>query len=119
MAIATYADVAVELGRPIADPNEQAQVTWWLNGAELQIKARLGDVTLLDQEILKYVEVMAVAAKALNPTGAQYEAIDDYRYGLPAESRRVTILDEWWSMLDPDVGAAVFSVRATFTPDTP
>ena len=118
MAVATYEDVAVALGRPITDPTEQAQVNWWLSSAELQIKSRLGDLTLLDQDVLKYVEVEAVAAKAQNPDGAVSETVDDYTYRLPAESRRVTILDEWWQMLDPDTGSGAFSVRAAFTPDT-
>lgn len=114
----TYSDVAVALGRPISDTNEQAQVTWWISAAELQIQARLGDLSALDQDVLNYVVVEAVAAKAQNPGNAQYEAIDDYRYGLPAESRRVTILDEWWQMLDPTISAGAFSSRPGFEPDT-
>jgi len=114
----TYSDVAVALGRPITDTNEQAQVAWWISSAELQIKSRLGDTDLLDQDVLKFVVVEAVAAKAQNPEGAASETIDDYTYRLPAETRRVTILDEWWNMLDPNAGSGAFSVRATFTPDT-
>lgn len=114
----TYADVAVSLGRPITDSNEQAQITWWITAAELQIQARLGDLADLDQDVLNFVVVEAVAAKAQNPTNAQYEAIDDYRYGLPAESRRVTILDEWWHMLNPAITSNAYSVRPDFEPDT-
>jgi len=96
---------------------------------ETQIKARLGDLSLLDQDVLNYVLIEAVTAKAQNPTGASSEQIDDYRYSLPAESRRVTILDEWWHMLSPaDAASSVFSARpygmsdaAAFVPiwDTP
>lgn len=117
MTVATYEDVAVALGRPIADPSEQARVDWWLSSAELQIKSRLGDLSLLDQDILKFVEVEAVAAKAQNPDGAMSETVDDYTYRLPAESRRVTIIDEWWNMLSPNTGSGVFSARPYFTPD--
>lgn len=118
MAVATYTDVGVALGRPITDTTEQAQIEWWLSSAELQIKARLGDVSLLDQAVLKFVEVEAVAAKAQNPEGAASESIDDYTYRLPAETRRVTILDEWWRMLDPNVSSEAYSVRPGFEPDT-
>src|SRR5689334_859628 len=118
MATVTYDDVAVALGRPITDSDEIAQVNWWITSAETQIKARLGDLTLLDQDVLNYVLVEAVTAKAQNPTGASSEQIDDYRYTLPTESRRVTILDEWWHMLRPNVGFGVFSARPSFEADT-
>ena len=39
MAVATYEDVAVALGRPISTEAEQAQVEWWLSGVELFIIA--------------------------------------------------------------------------------
>lgn len=111
-------DVETSLGRTISDPVEQAQVEWWITSAELQIRSRLGDLALLDQEILNFVVVEAVAAKAQNPEGAASETVDDYTYRLPAESRRVTILDEWWNLLDPDTGSGAFSVRPYFVPDT-
>lgn len=101
MAVVTSADVAVALGRPAFEGPEEAQVDWWISSAELKIRNRLGDLAELDQESLKFVVVEAVAAKARNPDSAQYEAIDDYRYGLPPESRAVTITDEWWDMLSP------------------
>jgi hypothetical protein len=112
MAVATFEDVAVSLGRSISDATEQAQITWWISSAELQIKTRLGSLDALDQEVLHYVVVEAVAAKAQNPEGATSETIDDYTYRLPAETRRVTILDEWWAMLRPGVTRArAFSVQ--------
>lgn len=117
MALATYADVAVALGRPITDPSEQAQVTYWLDAVELQIKARLGDVSLLDQDVLKYVEVEAVATKMQNPNNYQSETIDDYTYRFGSETRRVTILDEWWNLLRPVSASDAFSTRPGFEPD--
>jgi hypothetical protein len=116
--VTTYEDVAVALGRPISDTNEQAQITWWISAAELQIQARLGDLSLLDQDVLNYVIVEAVAAKAQNPEGAASETIDDYTYRLPVESRRVTILAEWWQMLAPTVSSDTYSTRPGFEPDT-
>jgi hypothetical protein len=118
VAVATPDDVAVAIGRPISDAAERSQVDYWLNAAELQIKTRLGDVTLLDQEALKYVETEAVVAKMNNPSGAQSETIDDYTYRYGSETRRVTILSEWWELLSPTGASAAFSVRPSFTPDT-
>lgn len=117
MAVATYEDVAVALGRPISDTAEQAQVDYWLGAVELVIGARLGDVALLDQAALLYVEVEAVVARMQNPGGYQSETIDDYTYRFGTETRRVTILDEWWNLLDPDTGSGAFSVRPSFEAD--
>lgn len=119
MATATYEDVAVALGRPITEPAEQAQVTYWLNAVELQVRARLGDVALLDQEVLRYVEVEAVATKMQNPNGYQSETIDDYTYRFGSETRNVTILDEWWELLRPTTRSDGFSTRPGFEPDRP
>jgi hypothetical protein len=118
MTAASCDDVAVTLGRSISDPLERGQVTQWLSDAELQIKVRLGDVALLDQAVLAFVEREAVAARCRNPEGYQSESIEDYSYRLPAETRQITILDEWWHMLDPDVGSGAFSARPYFEADT-
>lgn len=105
MAVAVYTDVEVELGRTLS-ASERTQVESWLDRAERQIVKRLGPVAALDQAAVKDVEVMAVAAKTLNPQGASSESIDDYTYRLPEETRRVTILDEWWDLLTPAPGIA-------------
>lgn len=119
MAVATYQDVAVALGRSLSDP-EIAQVNYWLDGAEMMISARLGDVTVLDQSALAYVETEAVAARVSNPTPdpGGSEQIDDYvrRWG-PSPFRGISILDEWWSLLAPNQGAGLSSVRPYFEPD--
>jgi hypothetical protein len=117
VAVATHQDVAVAIGRPISDSTEQAQVTYWLNAVELQIKSRLGDPAALDQDVLKFVEVEAVATKMQNPNGYQSETIDDYTYRFGTETRRVTILDEWWNLLRPVSASDAFSTRPGFEPD--
>jgi hypothetical protein len=117
MAVATFEDVAVALGRPISDPAEQGQVTYWLSAVEMKIKARLGEVALLDQDILKYVEVEAVSARMQNPNSYQSETIDDYTYRYGTETRSVTILDEWWDLLRPATASEAFSTRPAFEPD--
>lgn len=119
MAVATYEDVAVAAGRPISDPAEIARVDYWLAAAEMQIAARLGDVTLLSPTALRYVEAEAVSMRLSNPDGYQYEAIDDYRYGRPAESRRVTIIDEWWALLSPTTSSSAYTIAVSSPLDLP
>jgi len=118
MAIATYEDVAVALGRPIANIDEQAQVNYWLGAVELQIKARLGDLTVLDVDVLRYVAVEAVTTKMQNPSGYQSESIDDYTYRFGSETRRITILPEWWELLSPSGNSGAFSTRPGFESDS-
>jgi hypothetical protein len=117
MTVATVDDVATSLGRPITDVAEVAQVEQWLGDAELLIAARLGDITLLDQAMLAYVEREAVVLKMRNPEGYQSETVDDYTYRWGENRGRVSILDEWWNLLDPDAGGGAFSVRPGFEPD--
>lgn len=116
MAVATVNDVEVSLGRPITDAAEVAQVTQWLTDAELLITARLGNITLLDQAVLAYVEREAVILKMRNPDGYQSETIDDYTYRHGESRGRVSILDEWWDMLTPDGASAAFTIRPYGTP---
>lgn len=117
MAVATYEDVAVAIGRPISDVTEQQQVTYWLDAAELMIVKRLGPVGDLDQTAVKYVETEAAVARMRNPEGYQSETIDDYTYRFGTETRQVAITDEWWQLLDPDSGTASASIRPGFEPD--
>ncbi len=105
MAVATYEDVAVALGRPISSQDEQAQVEHWLTGVELILWARLGDLSALDQARLLFVEAEAVAAKverrAAKGMTSMTVNVDDggvtHRY-----SDKVTeddITDAWWDLL--------------------
>ena len=110
MAVATVSDVETSLGRPITDAAEIAQVTQWLEDAELLIRSRLGDVSLLDQDVVAYVEREAVISKMRNPEGYQSETIDDYTYRHGDTRGRVSILDEWWVMLTPDASSAAFTI---------
>jgi hypothetical protein len=123
MAVATYEDVAVALGRSISDSTEQEQVEWWLSGAEIIIRGRLGDVGLLAQDVLKYVEVEAVAAKVRRNGTSESSisvAVDDgtvtrrYENAVGADD----ITDEWWNLLDPDSNTGTASIRPSFESDT-
>lgn len=111
MAVATNEQVATSLGRPLSVA-EGAQVNMWLGDAELQIRLRLGDVTLLDQEALAYVEREAAILKLLNPEGKKSETIDDYKYDRGSAQSRGTVFitDEWWEMLTPAGSETAFTI---------
>lgn len=114
----TYENVGVSLGRPITDPTEQAQITQWISDAELQIRLRLGDLTLLDQDALDFVVREAVAMRVRNPEGYQSETVDDYTYRWGDTAGRIAILDEWWDMLSPSSSTAAFSIQSFGEADT-
>ena len=119
MTAAIVSDVEASLARPITSVDEIAQVTLWLADAEMQIRLRLGDVTLLDQEVLAFVERESVILKIRNPDGKQSEGIDDYNYRRNEDNARgqVVILDEWWLMLSPDTGSGgAFSITPSGDP---
>lgn len=121
MAIATPDDVAVPLGRPIDTDAEKAQVTWWLEGIERHIVARLGAISLLDASAVRYVEAEAVAAKVRRAGRSESSisvAVDDAtvtrRYEGTAPVGAGDISDEWWDLLKPandnsDAGAFTVS----------
>lgn len=116
MAVATYTDVGVALRRTITDQAEQNQIEWWLTGVEMLIRSRLGDVSELDQESLKYVEVEAVAEK-VRRHGRTESSItvhtDDSsvtrRYENPVTAGDIT--DAWWDLLSPASAAGSFTIN--------
>ena len=115
MAVATYTDVGVALRRTISDSAEQAQIEHWLTGAEMAIQSRLGDVTLLDQAVLKYVETEAVAEK-VRRAGRDEESItvsvDDgsvtrrYATGMSVDD----IAGDMWSLLSPARSSSAYTI---------
>lgn len=115
MAVA-ISDIETALGRTLT-ADEQAQANQWIADALMLIEVRLGDTALLNQSALDYVVREAVVARFRNPDGYQSETIDDYTYRLPTETRRVTILPEWWELLSPATISGAFSTRPTFVDD--
>lgn len=110
-------DIAVELGRTAPDPSSTEFAQWelWIADALMLISARLGDVTLLDQDRLDYVVRQAVAAHVRRPDDATQVAVsvDDGSVSRTYRSSRgrVEIIDEWWSLLSPaDSTARAFSI---------
>lgn len=122
MALASISDVTTTLGRPLTSTLEGDQIQQWLNNAEMQIRLRLGDVSLLDPEAVIYVETEAVALKVKNPDGKKSEGIDDYNYGRyeDAAKGQIVILDEWWSLLSssPARAAGAFTIDPSGAADT-
>lgn len=122
MAVATYQDVEVALGRPISTTAEQAQVGYWLDGIELLIAARLGAVSDLDQDVLLYVETEAVVGRikrnAAAGTSSITVSVDDGSVTRRFDGVNSSdINDEWWRLLDPTWGSGAFSIRPYFEPD--
>lgn len=111
-------DIETALGRTLT-VTETAQASQWIADALMLIEVRLGDPAELNQAALDYVVREATVARFRNPEGFQSETIDDYTYRHGAETRRVTILDEWWALLSPAVEADRFSIRPGFEPDEP
>lgn len=105
MTVATIDDVATSLGRdaPTVGSVEANQWQMWLGDAELQIRLRLGDLTLLDQDALKFVEREAVVLKIKqpDPISTRQISVDDGSEATTwnRSSGQVTILPEWWTML--------------------
>ncbi|MEO6509448.1 MAG: hypothetical protein ABIO16_00545 [Nocardioides sp.] len=121
MAVASVEDVETALGRPISTDAEQAQVDWWLTGVELFIAARLGLVADLNEDLVKYVEVEAVASKIRRSGTAESSitvSVDDgsvtRRYENAVSSGDIT--DDLWHLLSPNTGSS--SIRPGFDADT-
>jgi hypothetical protein len=112
VAAATVSDVATSLGRPVSTSAEVEQIQLWLDDAEMQVRLRLGDVSALDQQALRYVEREAVVLKVKNPDGKKSEGIDDYNYGRYDDAARgqVYITDEWWELLAPKTAGGAFTI---------
>lgn len=105
MTVATIDDVATSLGQPFptAGSVEAAQWQMWLGDAELQIRLRLGDLSVLDQDALKFVEREAVVLKIKqpDPISTRQVSVDDGSESTTwnRASGLVAILPEWWAML--------------------
>lgn len=103
----TPADIAIELGRPSPSTDQAEQWQRWIDETRYLIGKRLGDITLLDEADVNYVVLHAVAEHAQQPDNATQVdvAVDDAsvsrRY--TSGNGRVTIRDEWWHLLDPDL----------------
>src|SRR5689334_16841007 len=117
MAVATWQEVAVALGRPTSDfsADQQAQMTWWLAGIELLIKSRLGPIADLDEETVKQVEVEAVAEKVRRSGQSESSitvAVDDGTVTRRYENR-VTAADittDMWGLFGSAYASTAYTI---------
>ena len=109
-------DIETALGRTLTSV-ENAQAVQWISDALMLVEVRLGDPSKLNQAALDYVTREAVVARFRNPEGYSSESIDDYTYRHGTETRRVTILPEWWDLLSPNTGA--FTIHPAYVADDP
>lgn len=113
MAVIEVDDIAVRIGRPISDADEAAQVDQWIADVEMLLGARLGDLDLLDQTLLAYVE-REVVVEWMRHRSEEAEADQESK-----GSYFLRILDPWWSLLDAgDTGSGAFSARPYFEADS-
>lgn len=125
MTTVTPNDVALELGRPIPlDPQQSDQFASWIDRTERMIRRRADRLGVawedVDPQTLDDVILLVVAKHAQNPEAVEsYDiSVDDGR-----EMRRyrssgeLTITDEWWGWLFPDMTSGAFSTRPYGAPD--
>jgi hypothetical protein len=115
--------VGVALRRTISDPAEQAQIEHWLTGAEMAIRNRLGDLTLLDQAVLKYVETEAVA-ETVRRSGREESSItvsiDDGSVTRRYDSMTPNdIGSDLWSLLSPARSGTAYTIGTMSPVDLP
>lgn len=119
----TPEDIAVSLGvaAPESDSLLHKQWTAWIEDANLLIRQRLGDdINNVDPELVDYVVRQAVVAHSQNPENATQVtvSVDDSSTSRTYQSSpgRVTILDEWWELLQSATVRGAFTITPTFTP---
>lgn len=120
MAVATWQEVAVALGRPSSDftADQQAQITWWLAGIELLIKSRLGLIADLDAETVKQVEVEAVAEKVRRSGQSESSitvSVDDGSVTRRYENR-VTAADisgDMWALFGSGITSSAYTISVS------
>lgn len=105
-------DIETALGRTLTSL-EAAQADQWIADALMLVEVRLGDPALLNQSALDYVVREAVVARFRNPEGYASESVDDYTYRHGSETRRVTIIDDWWRLLSPARSSSAFSIQVS------
>ena len=114
--------VALGVAAPESDSSTFAQWSMWIADAEMLIDARreaLSVVGPLDEAKLDYVVREAVAAHARRPDDATQvsTSVDDgsvsrtYRSG----GGRVSIRDDWWTLLGLTAGSGAFAVDTVGT----
>ncbi len=119
--------IAVALKRPVPSMTSPEAKQWamWIADARMLIANRLGELDDLDETKLDYVVREAVAARVEHPGRAEQVSVTlgqqtiSRRYPPAVSSSGITILSEWWALLDPDTSdSGAFTVRPAAEPDT-
>jgi hypothetical protein len=136
MAYAEVTDVARELGRAAANPDESEQWAAWIDRVERSIVRRFARAGLdLDEQVLldnpsaddvADVEVARVVDKIRNPNTRQTSvtrSVDDgsitYRNeGGDYDTDPLAITAAEWAILLPGTETGAYSTRPGFEPDT-
>ena len=122
---AAVQDVATTLGRAESSlkPEQESQIQDWIWKTQRIIQRKLGNLAALNEYDLKDVISEVVARRFLNPTGKQYERIDDYGYGLDKDTAKATLYlteDEWDQLtpqiIDREVGCVQLPAHAGYGP---
>lgn len=116
---ASTSDVSTRLGRTLADGAETAQVQAWIDDVETRITERIPTIVAMvsagSPSVATAMSVVCdvVIRKINNPTGKLQERVDDYSYGLTADSARsdLSLTTEEWARLTPASSAGAFSIR--------
>ena len=104
----TPADIAVALGRTAPEPSTPEHEQWamWISDAEMLIETRRLAVApdlVIDEAKVDYVVREAVVAQVRRPDSATQVtvSVDDASTSRTYRSStgRVSILDEWWTLL--------------------
>lgn len=116
----TPANIAVALGQAVPEPGSITEQQWqlWIDDAVMLIEnraAQLGiDVASITEKQFDYVTREAVVSQVKKPDDATQVtvSVDDgsssrsYRSG----KGRVTILDEWWTLLGLNDSSGAFAI---------
>lgn len=123
----TPANIATALGKAAPEPDSITWEQWqlWIDDAEMLIQTRkdqLGVTAAIDMAKLDYVVREAVVAHIKRPEDATQVTIsvDDGSSSKTYKSGkgRVTILDEWWTILGLTNPSGAFSIDTLGTTTT-
>lgn len=115
-------EVAANLGRSLTTA-EYKQVEVWIGWAESTIKARLGNLLLLDADMLNMVVTEAVSRRMRMPEPVSQVSVTVDDGTVSKTYQRATglieILPEWWEALGWSGSSEGFSITPYFRSASP
>jgi len=109
--------IEVSLGRSLSD-TERDQASLWLGQARVLLKARLGDLSTLDQDALNMVLVEIVVSRLQHSSGvtsmSKQVSVDDGSVQQTTSYDRAVgpgDIDDWmWELLAPNRASGAFTI---------